>query len=106
MEIGECTIPVDFHVVEIKSGKTSSLLFGRAFMATVGAVCDLKKNKICLTNVDERFFYDPVEKNKSTTPESTDENSNTWIDNQHQRAGISFYLVTYALMIYFPPNSG
>jgi len=51
--------------VEIKSGKTSSLLFGRAFMATVGAVCDLKKNKICLTNVDERFFYDPVEKNKS-----------------------------------------
>ncbi|XP_056862257.1 uncharacterized protein LOC130509947 [Raphanus sativus] len=65
VEIGECTIPVDFHVVELKSGMTSSILFGRAFMATVGAVCDLKKNRMCLTNVDENVFYDPVEKKKS-----------------------------------------
>ncbi|KAF2573345.1 hypothetical protein F2Q70_00004306 [Brassica cretica] len=65
VEIGECIIPVDFHVVEIKSGKTSSRLFGRAFMATMGAVCDLKRNKMCLTNVDERVFYDHVEKKKS-----------------------------------------
>ena len=36
MEIGECIIYVDFHVVDIKSGKTSPLIFGRAFMATVG----------------------------------------------------------------------
>ncbi|XP_018459560.1 uncharacterized protein LOC108830463 [Raphanus sativus] len=65
VEIGECTIPVDFHVVELKSSKTSSLLFGRALMATVWAVCDLKNNKMCLTNVDETVFYDPVEKKKS-----------------------------------------
>ncbi|XP_013624500.1 PREDICTED: uncharacterized protein LOC106330605 [Brassica oleracea var. oleracea] len=37
VEIGECIIPVDFHAMDIKSGKTSPLLFGRAFMATVGA---------------------------------------------------------------------
>ena len=30
-----------------------------------GAVCDLKKNKMCLINVDEAVFYDPVEKKKS-----------------------------------------
>ena len=65
VEIGDCTVPVDFHVVEIKSGKTSSLVFGRAFMATVGAVCDLKKNKMCLTNVEKRVFYDHVDKKKS-----------------------------------------
>ncbi|XP_056852753.1 uncharacterized protein LOC130501960 [Raphanus sativus] len=65
VEIGECTIPVDFHVVEFKSDNTSSLLFGRVFLATVGAVCDLKKNKMCLTNVDETIFYDTVEKKKS-----------------------------------------
>ncbi|KAF3497204.1 hypothetical protein DY000_02052549 [Brassica cretica] len=65
VEIGDCTIPVDFHVVEIKLGKTSSLVFGRAFMATVGAVCDLKRNKMYLTNVDDRVFYDHVEKKKS-----------------------------------------
>ncbi|KAF3536557.1 hypothetical protein F2Q69_00022883 [Brassica cretica] len=65
VEIGECIIPVDFHAMDIKSGKTSPLLFGRAFMATVGAVCDLKRNKMCLTNVDETIFYDPMEKRKS-----------------------------------------
>ncbi|KAF3492870.1 hypothetical protein DY000_02052440 [Brassica cretica] len=37
VEIGECIIPVDFHAMDIKSGKTSPLLIGRAFMATVGA---------------------------------------------------------------------
>ncbi|KAF3537006.1 hypothetical protein F2Q69_00023040 [Brassica cretica] len=65
VEIGECIIPVDFHAMDIKSGKTSPLLFVRAFMATVGAVCDLKRNKLCLTNVDETVFYDPMEKKKS-----------------------------------------
>ncbi|XP_013601165.1 PREDICTED: uncharacterized protein LOC106308557 [Brassica oleracea var. oleracea] len=65
VEIGECIILVDFHAMDIKSGKTSPLLFGRAFMATVGAVCDLKRNKMCLTNVDETVFYDPTEKKKS-----------------------------------------
>ncbi|KAL0742238.1 hypothetical protein Bca4012_083751 [Brassica carinata] len=65
VEIGDCTIPVNFHAVDIKSGKTSPLLFGRAFMATVGAVCDLKNNRLCFTNVDKRVFYDPVEKKKS-----------------------------------------
>ncbi|KAG5398188.1 hypothetical protein IGI04_020002 [Brassica rapa subsp. trilocularis] len=78
VEIGECIITEDFHVVDNKSGKTSLLPFGRAFMATVGggaggggggggggAICDLKKNKMCLINVDEIVFYDPVEKKKS-----------------------------------------
>ena len=65
VEIGDCTVPVDIHVVEIKSGSKSPLLFGRAFMATVGAVCDLKKNRMCLTNVDETMFYDPQEMKKS-----------------------------------------
>ena len=32
-------------------------------MATVGTVCDLKKNKMCQTNIDESVFYDHVEKN-------------------------------------------
>ncbi|KAG5378168.1 hypothetical protein IGI04_026010 [Brassica rapa subsp. trilocularis] len=36
-----------------------------AFMATVGAVCDLKKNMMCLTNIDERVYYDPVDKTRS-----------------------------------------
>ncbi|CAN6868571.1 unnamed protein product [Brassica oleracea] len=62
---GECIIPVDFHAMDIKPGKTSPLLVGRAFMATVGGICDLKRNKMCLTNVDEAVSYDPMEKKKS-----------------------------------------
>ncbi|KAF2573511.1 hypothetical protein F2Q70_00002188 [Brassica cretica] len=45
VDIGECIIPMDFHAVDIKSGKTSSLLFGRAFMATVGAFYPMEKKK-------------------------------------------------------------
>ncbi|KAF3515044.1 hypothetical protein F2Q69_00004738 [Brassica cretica] len=65
VEIGECIIHVDFHATDIKSGKTSPLFFGRAFIAIVGAVCDLKRKKMCLTNVDETIFYDPMKKKKS-----------------------------------------
>ncbi|KAF3574184.1 hypothetical protein F2Q69_00059029 [Brassica cretica] len=86
VEIGDCSIPVDFHVVKSKSGQISSLLFGRAFMATVGAVCDLKKNRMCLTNVDEIVFYDPVEKKKesndSQPSESNDSQSSESIDTK------------------------
>ncbi|KAF3565114.1 hypothetical protein DY000_02016146 [Brassica cretica] len=66
VKIGECIIFVDFHAMDIKSGKTSPLLVGRAFMATVGGICDLKRNKMCLTNVDEAVFYDPMEKKKKS----------------------------------------
>ncbi|WZZ00178.1 hypothetical protein YC2023_072506 [Brassica napus] len=65
VEIGESIIPMEFHAIDIKSCKTSLLLFGRALIATMGAVCDLKRNKLCLTNVDEIVFYDPMEKKKS-----------------------------------------
>lgn len=65
VEIGEFIVLVDFHTLEIKSGWKSSLLFGCAFMATIGAISNLKKNKMCLTIVDKTVFYDPLEKTKS-----------------------------------------
>ncbi|KAF2550074.1 hypothetical protein F2Q68_00034037 [Brassica cretica] len=37
----------------------SSLLRGRDFMATVGAVCNIHTNKMCLTLIDKNIFYDP-----------------------------------------------
>ncbi|KAF2572361.1 hypothetical protein F2Q70_00003607 [Brassica cretica] len=41
VQIGNALVPVDFHVLDIKPSSNSSLLLGRAFMATVGAACDL-----------------------------------------------------------------
>lgn len=40
--------------------RISSLLRGRDFMATVGAVCNIHTNKMCLTLIDKNIFYDPV----------------------------------------------
>ncbi|KAF3489463.1 hypothetical protein F2Q69_00052016 [Brassica cretica] len=51
---------VDFHVLDIKLNWNSSLLLRRAFLATVGAVCDMNTNRLCLTLIDPDIHYDPV----------------------------------------------
>ncbi|KAF3561411.1 hypothetical protein DY000_02013588 [Brassica cretica] len=38
---GNALVPVDFHILDIKLNWNSSLLLGRAFLSTVGAVCNL-----------------------------------------------------------------
>ena len=54
--IGNYVIPVVFHVMDIPNGWNTSLLLGRAFMATVGDVCNMQDNKLCLTLVDREVF--------------------------------------------------
>ena len=49
VQIGNALVLVDFHVLDIKLNWYSSLLLRRAFMTTVGAVCDMQANKLCLT---------------------------------------------------------
>ncbi|KAF3509956.1 hypothetical protein F2Q69_00006572 [Brassica cretica] len=53
-------VSVDFHVMDINLNWNSSLLLGRAFMATVGPVCDMQANKLCLTLIDPTVYYDPM----------------------------------------------
>ncbi|KAF2554287.1 hypothetical protein F2Q68_00034582 [Brassica cretica] len=60
VQIGNAPVPVDFHVLDIKLNWISSLLLGRAFMATVGAVFDMQTNKLCLTLIDPNVYYDPI----------------------------------------------
>ena len=64
MQIGNALVPVDFHVLDIKLNWNSSLFLGRAFMSTVGAVCNLQSNQLCLTLIDPHTHYDliPVKK--------------------------------------------
>ncbi|KAG5414539.1 hypothetical protein IGI04_002106 [Brassica rapa subsp. trilocularis] len=47
-------------VKDIKLNWNSSLLLGRSFLATAGAVCDMNKNKLCLTLIDPNIHYDPI----------------------------------------------
>ena len=67
VHIGNVLIPIDFHVLDIKLNWNSSLLLGRAFMATVGVVCDMQTNKLCLTLVDPTIYYDPVSRHRRDT---------------------------------------
>ncbi|KAG5384427.1 hypothetical protein IGI04_035897 [Brassica rapa subsp. trilocularis] len=46
--------------LDIELNWNSSLLLGRSFLATVGPVCDMNKNKLCLTITDPNIHYDPI----------------------------------------------
>ncbi|KAF3577188.1 hypothetical protein DY000_02030857 [Brassica cretica] len=60
VQIGNALVPVDFHVLDIKLNWNSSLLLGRAFLSTVGAVFNLQTNQLCLTLIDPNAHYDPI----------------------------------------------
>ncbi|XP_056854786.1 uncharacterized protein LOC130504220 [Raphanus sativus] len=67
MQIGNAIVPVNFHVLNIKLNWNSFLLHGKAFMATVGAICDMNTNRMCLTMIDPDIHYDPVKLGKPPT---------------------------------------
>ncbi|KAF3604287.1 hypothetical protein F2Q69_00036642 [Brassica cretica] len=60
VQIGNSLVPVDFHVLDIKLNWNSSPLLGRAFLSTVGAVCNLQTNQLCLTLMDPHVHYNPI----------------------------------------------
>ncbi|KAF3530706.1 hypothetical protein DY000_02040315 [Brassica cretica] len=60
VQIGNALVPVDFRVMDIKLNWNSSFLLGRAFLAIVGAVCDMNTNILCLTLIDPDVHYDLV----------------------------------------------
>ncbi|KAF2578222.1 hypothetical protein F2Q68_00005065 [Brassica cretica] len=67
VQIGNALVPVDFHVLDIKLNWNSSLLLGRAFLSTVGAVCNLLTNQLCLTLIDPHVHYNPIPVKKPQT---------------------------------------
>ncbi|KAF3611521.1 hypothetical protein DY000_02048169 [Brassica cretica] len=60
VQIGKTLVPVDFHVLDIKLNWNSSMLLGRAFLSTVGAVCNMQTNQLCLTLIDPHVYYDAI----------------------------------------------
>ena len=60
VQIGNALVPIDFHVLEIKLNWNSSLFLGRAFLSTVGAMCKLQSNQLCLTLIDLHTNYNPI----------------------------------------------
>ncbi|XP_048623898.1 uncharacterized protein LOC125592622 [Brassica napus] len=60
LQIGKAPVPVGFHVLDIKLNWNSSLLLGRAFLSTVGAICNMQTNQLCLALIDPHVHYDPI----------------------------------------------
>ncbi|KAF3592298.1 hypothetical protein DY000_02021525 [Brassica cretica] len=46
--------------MDIKLNWNSSLLLGRAFLSTVGAVCNFQINQLCLTLMDPYVHYNSI----------------------------------------------
>ncbi|KAF3562351.1 hypothetical protein DY000_02015485 [Brassica cretica] len=67
VHIGNSLVLVDFHVLDIKLNWNSSLLLGRAFLSTVGAVCNLQTNQLCQTLIDPNAHYDSIPVKKPQT---------------------------------------
>ncbi|KAF3505883.1 hypothetical protein F2Q69_00007088 [Brassica cretica] len=67
VQIGNALVLVDLHVLDIKLNWNSSLLLGRAFLSTVGAVCNLQTNQLCLTLIDTHVHYNPIPVKKPQT---------------------------------------
>ncbi|KAF3571543.1 hypothetical protein F2Q69_00060891 [Brassica cretica] len=67
VQIGNALVLVDFHVLDIKLNWNSSLLLGRAFLSTVGAVSNLQTNQLCLILIDPNVHYEPIPVKKPLT---------------------------------------
>ena len=67
VQIGNALFPVDFHVLDIKLNWNSSLLLGRAFLSSVGAVRNFQTKQLCLTLINPNAHYDPIPVKKPQT---------------------------------------
>src|SRR6185503_12979852 len=67
LEIGEFTIPVDFIVLEIAEDEHIPIILGRPFLATSGALIDVKRGRINLRigKNEESFDLKPTHESLS-----------------------------------------
>ncbi|KAG5393361.1 hypothetical protein IGI04_023324 [Brassica rapa subsp. trilocularis] len=82
VHIGNALVPVDSHVLENKRNKNHSLLLGRAFMATVGPVCNMQTNQLsCHCKYEYEYETEYSGSIVSRTPPSIDIDIHLPIDN-------------------------
>lgn len=55
--IGQFYIPTDFTILDIKKDSNKPIILGRPFLATVGAVIDLKRGKLTFEVGEEKTEF-------------------------------------------------
>ncbi|XP_020254122.1 uncharacterized protein LOC109831194 [Asparagus officinalis] len=58
IQVGKFYIPVDFVILEIKEDSQIPIILGRPFLATAGAIIDMKNGKLSLNIGDEQVNFD------------------------------------------------
>ncbi|KAF3600515.1 hypothetical protein F2Q69_00035962 [Brassica cretica] len=59
-QVGDCVFHTEFQVVEMRKDHVMPLIFGRSFMATVGAIVDMPNKRISFSNINKKVFYKAV----------------------------------------------
>ena len=57
LRIGQLYIPTDFVVMDISEDSLTPILLGRPFLATAGAIIDVKKGKLTFEVGDEKIEF-------------------------------------------------
>ncbi|XP_042465683.1 uncharacterized protein LOC122048149 [Zingiber officinale] len=58
VEVGGCVIPTDFIILDIEEDPKISIILGRPFFATAGALIDVKSYKLSLEIDKEKIEFD------------------------------------------------
>ncbi|XP_042386505.1 uncharacterized protein LOC121978194 [Zingiber officinale] len=58
LEVGGCVIPTDFIIMDMKEDPKIPIILGRPFLATAGALIDVKNHKLSLEIDKERIEFD------------------------------------------------
>ncbi|XP_013617535.1 PREDICTED: uncharacterized protein LOC106324056 [Brassica oleracea var. oleracea] len=67
VQVGECVVPAEFQVVEMNKDHEMPLIFGRKFMATVGATIDMPNKRVCFCYINKKVFYKTVPTRSSSS---------------------------------------
>ncbi|KAF2570110.1 hypothetical protein F2Q70_00005704 [Brassica cretica] len=60
VQVGNCVLHTEFQVAEMSKDHEMLLIFGRSFMATVGAVIDMPNKRVSFSNINKKVFYKAV----------------------------------------------
>ncbi|XP_013700535.1 uncharacterized protein LOC106404361 [Brassica napus] len=60
VQVGNYILHTEFQVVEMSKDHEMPLIFGRSFMAIVGAVVDKPNKRVYFSNINKKFFYKAV----------------------------------------------
>ncbi|XP_050875112.1 uncharacterized protein LOC127078722 [Lathyrus oleraceus] len=71
VRVGQFYIPTDFIIMDIKEDSNILIILGRPFLATVGAIIDVKKGKLTFEVGEENFEFILTQFLKASTIDDT-----------------------------------